>query len=101
MALALRAVGSTVWPFDRAILAISGLYGIALLDAVTVRFADRFEQAADLHFALDTLLIAAIVVATGGVSSVFTPLFVLPVVAAAGVQYRYGSLRMAAFASSC
>jgi len=101
LALALRAAGSSAWPFDRALVAIAGLYGVALLDAITVRFADRFEQTADFHFALDTLLIAAFVVATGGVSSVFTPLFALPVVAAAGVQYRYGSLRMAAFASSC
>ncbi|MGD9905819.1 MAG: nitrogen regulation protein NR(II) [Vicinamibacterales bacterium] len=101
LALALGASGSTLWPLDRALLAIAGLYGVALLDAVTVRFADRFEQTADLHFALDTLLIAGFVVATGGVSSVFTPLFALPVVAAAGVQYRHGSLRMAAFASAC
>ncbi|MGE0362615.1 MAG: nitrogen regulation protein NR(II) [Vicinamibacterales bacterium] len=101
LALALRAAGSTLWPFDRAVLAIAGLYGVALLDAITVRFADRFEATADVHFALDTLLIAGFVVATGGVSSVFTPLFALPVVAAAGVQYRLGSLRMAAFASAC
>ncbi len=101
LALALRAAGSTLWPFDRAILAVAGLYGIALLDAITVRFADRFEQTADLHFALDTLLITGFVIVTGGVSSVFTPLFALPVVAAAGVQYRYGSLRMAALASAC
>ena len=93
--------GSVLWPFDRAVLAIAGLYGVALLDAITVRFADRFEQTADLHFALDTLLIVAFIVVTGGVGSVFTPLFALPVVAAAGVQYRYGSLRMAAFASAC
>jgi two-component system sensor histidine kinase PilS (NtrC family) len=101
LALALRVAGSTLWPFDRAVLAVAGLYGVALLDAITVRFADRFEQTADLHFALDTLLIVAFIFATGGVGSVFTPLFALPVVAAAGVQYRYGSLRMAAFASAC
>ncbi len=101
LALAFRVAGSSVWPFDRALLVIGGIYGIALLDAFTVRLADRFEQTADLHFALDTLLIAAVVVATGGVSSVFTPLFALPVVAAAGVQYRYGSLRMAGFAGFC
>ena len=97
----MRALGSSLWPFDRAIIAVAGVYGVALLDAVTVRFADRFEPIADLHFALDTILIAGFVVATGGVSSVFTPLFALPVVAAAGVQYRYGSLRVAAFASAC
>lgn len=101
LALALRAFGSTLWPFDRAALAIAWLYGVALLEAVTVRFADRYAFTADVHFALDTVLIAGFVVATGGVSSVFTPLFALPVVAAAGVQYRHASLRMAAFASAC
>jgi two-component system, NtrC family, sensor histidine kinase PilS len=101
LALALRAIGSTLWPFDRAVVAVAGVYGVALLDAITVRFADRFEPTADVHFALDTLLIAGFVVATGGVSSVFTPLFALPVVASAGVQYRHGSLRVAGFASAC
>ena len=88
-----------MWPLDRAIIAIAGLYVAALLDAATLALADRFEGIADLHFVLDTALIAAFVVATGGVSSVFTPLFALPVVAAAGVQYRRGSLRVAAWAS--
>jgi two-component system sensor histidine kinase PilS (NtrC family) len=100
LALALRAAGSTSWPFDWALLTVAGLYVVALLDAVTVRFADRFEATADLHFVLDTLLVSGYVVATGGVSSVFTPLYALPVVAAAGVRYRHGSLRMAAFASA-
>jgi two-component system sensor histidine kinase PilS (NtrC family) len=101
LALGLRAAGSTLWPLDRAVIAVAWLFAVALLDAVTARLADRYEQTADLHFALDTLLISGFVVVTGGVGSLFTPLFALPVVAAAGVQYRIGSLRIATFASTC
>jgi two-component system sensor histidine kinase PilS (NtrC family) len=100
LALALRAAGSPLWPFERALLAVAGLYAVALLTALTVRFADRVEAVADVHFALDTLLIAVFVAESGGVSSVLTPLFALPVVAAAGVRYHHGSLRVAALASA-
>jgi two-component system sensor histidine kinase PilS (NtrC family) len=100
-ALGLRASGSTLWPLDQAVVALGWLFGVAIVDAFTSRLADRYEQTADLHFALDTLLISGYVVVTGGVSSLLTPLYALPVLAAAGVQYRIGSLRIATFASTC
>ena len=59
------------------------------------------RSTAELHFALDTALISGYVCVTGGVASVFTPLYALPVVAAAGVQYRRGSVRIATVASVC
>jgi two-component system sensor histidine kinase PilS (NtrC family) len=100
-ALALALVGSGLWPLSRAAVAIAGLCAVALVDAVTVRFADRFALTADVHFAFDATLISAYVYATGGVASVFTPLYALPVVASAGVQYRRGSVRAATLASIC
>ena len=100
-AVALALAGSALWPFERAVVALAGLFGIALVDAATVRFARRFSLTADAHFALDAVLISAYVYATGGVTSVFTPLYALPVVAAAGVQYRRGSVRVAVLASVC
>ena len=100
-ALALALVGSGLWPLSRATVALAGLFAVALIDAATVRFADRFAATADVHFALDAALISAYVYATGGVASVFTPLYALPVVASAGVQYRRGSVRAATLASCC
>ena len=100
-AVALALVGSALWPLDRAVVALAGLFVIALVDAATVRYASRFAFTADLHFILDALLISAYVFATGGVTSVFTPLYALPIVAAAGVQYRRGSVRVAVLASLC
>jgi two-component system, NtrC family, sensor histidine kinase PilS len=100
-ALALAAAGSGLWPLSRATVALAGLFAVALVDAATVRLADRFAVTADVHFALDAALISAYVYATGGVASVFTPLYALPVVASAGVQYRRGSVRAATLASLC
>jgi two-component system sensor histidine kinase PilS (NtrC family) len=98
-AIALALSGSGLWPLPRAAAALAGLFAVALIDAATLRFADRRPATADLHFALDAALITAYVHATGGVASVFTPLYALPVVASAGVQYRQGSVRVAAVAS--
>lgn len=100
-ALALALVGSGLWPLSRATVAVAGLFAVALIDAATVRLADRHAVTADVHFALDAALISAYVYATGGVASVFTPLYALPVVASAGVQYRRGSVRVATIASLC
>ena len=52
-ALALALVGSGLWPLSRATVALAGLFAVALIDAATVRFADRFAGTADVHFALD------------------------------------------------
>ena len=41
-ALALALVGSGLWPLSRATVALAGLFAVALIDAATVRFADRF-----------------------------------------------------------
>ncbi len=100
-AVALALAGSVLWPIDQAIVALASLFAVALVDAATVRFANRFSLTADAHFALDAALISAYVSATGGVTSPFTPLYALPVVAAAGVQYRRGSVRAALLASLC
>jgi two-component system, NtrC family, sensor histidine kinase PilS len=98
-AFALTLAGSSLWPMSSASVALAGLFGVALVDLATLRFADRHELTADAHFGLDSALITAFVFATGGVTSVFTPLYALPVVAAAGVQYRRGSVRLALVAS--
>ena len=39
-ALALALAGSTLWPLDRAVVALAGLFAIAAVDAATVRFAN-------------------------------------------------------------
>ena len=46
------------------------------------------------------VLVSACVVLTGGISSLFTSLYVLPIVAASMVQFRRGALQVAALSSA-
>ncbi len=76
-----------------------GLIGLAFAVSVALlalgRVVDR-PWIADLHFALDSLLVSAGVYLSGGVNTVFTPLYALPILSASTVQLRRGGLRMAA-----
>ena len=85
-------------PLARTVGAAAALLVIAGLQKVTLPAVDRHAWLVDLHFALDVAFISWLLAATGGVNSVFTALYALPVVAAATVQFRRGALQVAALA---
>ncbi|MEO8680957.1 MAG: ATP-binding protein [Vicinamibacterales bacterium] len=70
-------------------------YAASLGFIASLRFVDRFPWLTDVHFAIDTVIISAAVFLTGGVESLFTILFMLPIVAASSVQFRRGGLQLA------
>jgi two-component system sensor histidine kinase PilS (NtrC family) len=78
---------------------IAFVYGVSLLFIATLRYVDVFPWLTDVHFAIDVVVVAACVALTGGLSSYFTSLYVLPIVAASTIQFRRGALQVAAFAS--
>jgi two-component system sensor histidine kinase PilS (NtrC family) len=78
---------------------IAVVYGVSLLFIATLRFVERFPWLTDIHFAIDVAVVSACVALTGGISSLFTSLYVLPIVAASTIQYRRGALQVAAFGS--
>ena len=80
-----------------ALIAIT--YGVSLAFITSLRFVERFPWLTDIHFAIDVLVVTACVSLTGGTSSYFTSLYVLPIVAASTIQFRRGALQVAAFAS--
>ena len=63
---------------------------------VRAGLVDRQPWTAYLHFTFDALLVSAGVHLTGGVNSLFTTMYALPILAASTVQLRGGALRMAA-----
>jgi two-component system sensor histidine kinase PilS (NtrC family) len=75
------------------------VYGISLVFITCLRFVERLPWLIDIHFAIDVVVVSACVALTGGTSSYFTSLYVLPIVAASTIQYRRGALQVAAFAS--
>jgi two-component system, NtrC family, sensor histidine kinase PilS len=91
--LEVRAPGSVaVDPFFTLIAAV---YAVSLVFIASVRFVERFRWLTDVHFAIDVLIISVAVALTGGVVSLFTSLYVLPIVAASTVQFRRGALQVA------
>ena len=75
---------------------IAAAYALSVLNLLGLRFAEEFPWVADAQLAGDALLIAAFITVTGGVTSVFSSLYLLPVIAASTIRGRRGALQLAA-----
>src|SRR5919204_117705 len=76
--------------------ALIGLtFGLTIAYATTLRFVDRHRWLIDLQLAGDALIVSAFIYFTGGITSYFASLYVLPIVAASTVQFRRGGLLVA------
>src|SRR5215471_12086502 len=108
--IAIRAVISTVllgsatfaqiaspgsFPVDPFFFLIGLTYALTALYAVTLRHTERYRWLVDLQLAGDVLVISAFVYFTGGVTSYFSSLYVLAIVAASTVQSRRGGVLVA------
>jgi two-component system, NtrC family, sensor histidine kinase PilS len=85
---------SSVNPF---FFLIGVTYTVSLGFIASLRLVDRFPWLTDVHFAIDAVLVSAVVFLTGGIQSLFTILYVLPIVAASSMQSRRGGLQVAGF----
>ena len=70
-------------------------YALTLAYAVTLRLVDRHRWLVDLQLAGDALIVSAFIYFTGGITSYFTSLYVLPIAAGSTVQFRRGGLLVA------
>jgi two-component system sensor histidine kinase PilS (NtrC family) len=108
--IAVRAIISTVllgsatlvqisapgsFPIDPFYSLIGLTYALTIFFAATLRYAERFRWLVDVQLAADVLIVSAFIYLTGGVASYFSPLYVLPIVAASSVQFRRGGLLVA------
>jgi two-component system, NtrC family, sensor histidine kinase PilS len=108
--IAIRAVISTVllgtatfaqimqpgsFPLDPYFVLIGLTYALTAFYAATLRLADRHRWLVDVQLACDAIIVSAFIYFTGGITSYFSSLYVLPVVAAATVQYRRGGMLVA------
>jgi two-component system sensor histidine kinase PilS (NtrC family) len=108
--IAIRAVISTVllgsatfaqitapgsFPVPPFFFLIGLTYALTVLYAATLRQAERYRWLVDLQLAGDVLIVSAFIYFTGGITSYFSSLYVLTIVAAATVQLRRGGLLVA------
>ena len=70
-------------------------YALTIGYALTLRFVERYRWLIDLQLGIDALLVSAFIYFTGGITSYFTSLYVLPVIAASTIQFRRGGLLVA------
>jgi two-component system sensor histidine kinase PilS (NtrC family) len=83
------------FPVDPFFILIGLTYALTAFYAATLRLADRHRWLVDVQLACDAIIVSAFIYFTGGITSYFSSLYVLPVVAAATVQYRRGGLMVA------
>ena len=83
------------FPVDPFFFLIGLTYALTALFAGTLRYVDRHRWLVDLQLAGDALVVSAFIYFTGGITSYFSSLYVLPVVAASTVQFRRGGLLVA------
>ena len=74
-------------------------YGLTVLYAVTLRAADRLPWLVDVQLAIDAGIITTFLAVSGGVTSYFSLLYVLPIIAAASLQRGRGALMVAVLSS--
>jgi two-component system sensor histidine kinase PilS (NtrC family) len=84
-----------LFPGDSFFFLIALIYALTCAYAMTLPLVDRHRWLVDLQLAGDALIVSAFIYFTGGITSYFTTLYVLPVVAASTVQFRRGGLLVA------
>src|SRR5262245_31043003 len=88
------------FPIGQLYFLIGLTYALTIFYAGTLRFAERSRALVDLQLAGDALIVSAFIYLTGGVTSYFSLLYLLPIVAGSTVQLRRGGLLVAALSTS-
>src|SRR5512135_683148 len=83
------------FPVDPFFFLIGLTYALTIGYALTVRFVDRHRWLIDVQLAGDALIVSAFIYFTGGITSYFSSLYVLPIVAGSTVRFRRGGLLVA------
>ena len=81
-----------LWPVGPFFLLGGFSYVLAVVFLLTLTHVERRRWLIDVQLATDVVVISAVVLLTGGVSSYFSTLYALPIIGASILQFRRGSL---------
>src|SRR5688500_13197461 len=98
-ALVVQVRAPGVYDINHFFVLIAFIYGVSLLFIATIRYAERLPWLIDVHFAIDVVTVSAAVALTGGITSLFTTFYVLPIIAASTLRFQRGALQVAALGS--
>jgi two-component system sensor histidine kinase PilS (NtrC family) len=91
----MRATDAASFAVDPFFFLIGLTYALTIGYALALRFVERHRWLVDLQLGIDALIVSAFIYFTGGITSFFTSLYVLPVIAASTIQLRRGGLLVA------
>jgi two-component system sensor histidine kinase PilS (NtrC family) len=83
------------FPVEPLFLLIGLTYALNVLWLLTLGWAARYPFLGDVHLACDALIVSGFIAITGGITSYFSALYVLPIAAASSVQFRRGGMMIA------
>jgi two-component system, NtrC family, sensor histidine kinase PilS len=87
------------FPVDPFFFLIGLTYGLSVVYLATLRFVDRLPWLLDVQLGADAILVSAFIHVTGGITSYFSSLYLLPIVAASTIRFRRGALQVATFSA--
>jgi two-component system sensor histidine kinase PilS (NtrC family) len=87
------------FPIDPFFFLIGLTYALSVVFIATLRFVDRLPWLADVQFGADAILVSAFIHVTGGITSYFSSLYLLPIIAASTIRFRRGALQVAALST--
>ncbi|HEY7791607.1 MAG TPA: ATP-binding protein [Vicinamibacterales bacterium] len=88
-----------LFPVHPFFLLIGLTYAVTLVSIALIGSVDEHRWIVDLELAIDAATVSAFIYLTGGVTSYFATLYMLPVAAAGALQFRRGGLLLAMFSS--
>ena len=80
------------FPVNPFFFLVAFTYGLTVVYVLTRRLAEQHPWLVDLQFAFDAVIVSALVHMTGGITSYFTSVYVLPIIAAGALQYLRGAV---------
>ena len=83
------------FPSDPFFFLIGLTYALSVLYLASLRFVGRHPWIADAQLGTDSILVSAFIHVTGGITSLFSSLYLLPIMAAATVRFRRGAVQVA------
>jgi two-component system, NtrC family, sensor histidine kinase PilS len=83
------------FPVDPFFFLIGLTYGLNVLYLATLHFTEDHGWLIDLQFAVDALVVSAFIHLTGGITSNFSSLYLLPIIAASAIRFGRTAIQVA------
>jgi two-component system sensor histidine kinase PilS (NtrC family) len=84
---------------DPLFFLIGVTYALSVAYLATMRWVERHPWLIDAQLAADAILVSAFIHVTGGITSYFSSLYLLPIIAASMLRFRRGALQVAALSA--